>query len=172
MTNLLKKNNKAKWEGLKCPHGPIREDQIFPFCFYISENLPVLLFIPPICFLFLGGFPILLFNLPNLLFYSPDLLFYYSLFAFLLPTNTLIIKRFPAAYFLILSYMYIIENNSLPTFRWGGYPEPGGGSRPVRWGDEEENEVRGRGSRHGAECREITRPCTPKHGTGEHLTLN
>lgn len=125
MTNLFL-NNKAKREGLISPQGLIRGDQIFPFCFFIPENLPILLFISPICFIFLTGFPHLLFNLPYSLFYFPRLLFYFSLFAFLLSVKSLIIRRFWALYFLLLSYIYIIENNSLPTFRWGGYPKPGG----------------------------------------------
>lgn len=133
MTNLFK-NNKAKREGLMSPQGLIRGDQIFPFCFFIPENLPILLFISPICFIFLTGFPHLLFNLPDLLFNCPRLLFYYSPFAFLLFANSLIIKRFLASYFLLLSYIYIIENIGLPTFRWGGYSEPGGA--PGRFGEE------------------------------------
>ena len=139
---IIEKNKKAEWEGLRCCQGHIPGNQIFPSCFFITENLPILLFNSPICFLMLSRFPVLLFYLPILLFFVSHLLLYSSHSAFLFLANSLVISCFRVGYILILSFMLIMKN-SLPAFMWGGYPEPGGDSRPVRCGEEEREEVRG-----------------------------
>ena len=123
---IINRNKKAEWEGIRGSQGPIREDQIFPYCFFIPENFPILLFISPFCFFILEGFPLLLFYLPILLYYASRLLFYFSYYAFLFQTNALIVRRFCAT---LLSYIIIYiyyENYGLPAFMQGGHPEPGG----------------------------------------------